>query len=235
MTTLNLLAKQDFLEREANSRDPIRAISELVWNALDADATKVEVVFERNALGGMAGIRVIDNGHGIDDERANHDFGNLGDSWKRQKHRTVGLSRAIHGKEGRGRLKFFALAQRAKWNTTFKTPEGALQSIIIEINAKSLERCEVSEISPSTSAMTGTTVELKPLKDTFDWLGSTDAFRQFSTLFAPYVLQYPNAEIWFNTYQVDPNVTIHRWVDLPHKSVPLVDRTLDDLKIKVIE
>ena len=34
------------------------------------------------------------------------------------------------------------------------------------------------------------------LKDTFDALSTPDAYRQFSTLFAPYVLQYPNAEIW---------------------------------------
>src|SRR5687768_5308085 len=118
MTILNLHAKQDFLERDASTRDPVRALAELVWNALDADATKIEVILERNDLGGLGAIRVVDNGNGISAESATHDFGNLGDSWKRSAHRTSRLGRAIHGKEGRGRLRFFSLAQRARWFTT---------------------------------------------------------------------------------------------------------------------
>lgn len=62
MTTLSLRAKQDFLERDAATRDPIRAIAEFVWNALDADSTNIQVTLERNDLGGLEAIRVIDNG-----------------------------------------------------------------------------------------------------------------------------------------------------------------------------
>lgn len=234
MTTLNLQAKQDFLERDAATRDPIRAIAELVWNALDADATRVEVMLERNALDGLGAIRVVDNGSGISADSAQHDFGNLGDSWKRDAHRTGTLGRAIHGKEGRGRLRFYSLAQRARWFTTSQTDAG-LTSRTLEIHAKSLERCEVVEASEPAGDAPGTTVHLTMLKDTFDSLSTPDAYRQFSTLFAPYVLQYPNAEIWFNTFKVDPDVTIHRWQDLPPMVVELPDRTISDLKLKVIE
>lgn len=233
MTTLNLLAKQDFLEREAGSRDPIKAISELVWNGLDADATEIRVIFERNALGGIAAIKVVDNGHGIAPDRAEHDFSNLGDSWKRQAHRTSS-GRAIHGKEGRGRLRFFSLAQRAQWHTTYAGEEG-LASQRLEIHSKSLERCEVGQLPGAAADATGTTVELTSLKDTFDWLITPDAFRQFSTIFAPYILQYPNAKIWWNGFDVDPDVTIDRWKDLPHRVVQLAGRTVDDLRVKVIE
>ncbi|MBO9621681.1 MAG: ATP-binding protein [Sphingomonas sp.] len=233
MTTLNLQAKQDFLERDAATRDPIRAIAELVWNALDADATRIEVVLERNDLGGLNAIRVVDNGSGISAASAEHDFGNLGDSWKRDARRT-GLGRAIHGKEGRGRLRFYSLAQRARWFTTTRSDAG-LSSRTLEIHAKSLERCEVVEADSPTAEDTGTIVLLTMLKDTFDVLSTPDAYRQFSTLFAPYVLQYPNAEIWFNGFKVDPDVTIHRWQDLPPMVVQLPDRTIDDLKVKVIE
>jgi hypothetical protein len=233
MTTLNLQAKQDFLERDAATRDPVRALAELVWNALDADATRIEVILERNDLGGLTAIRVTDNGSGISAASAEHDFGNLGDSWKRDAHRT-GRGRAIHGKEGRGRLRFYSLAQRARWFTTTNSDDG-LSSRTLEIHAKSLERCEVVEADAPAGEAPGTTVLLTMLKDTFDALSSPDAYRQFSTLFAPYVLQYPNAEIWFNTFKVDPDVTIHRWHDLPPMVVQLTDRTVDDLKVKVIE
>lgn len=240
MTTLNLHAKQDFLERDAATRDPIRAVAELVWNAVDADATKVEVMLERNDLGGLTAIRVLDNGSGITAESATHDFGNLGDSWKRSAHRTSKLGRAIHGKEGRGRLRFFSLAQRARWSTTTETntlPAGVslLSSRSIEIQSKALDRCEVTEAAEPLSEETGTTVVLSMLKEPFDELSTPEAYRQFSTLFAPYVLQYPNAEIWYNGFKVDPDVTIHRWQDLPHSIVHLATRTIDDLKLRVIE
>lgn len=233
MTTLNLQAKQDFLERDAASRDPIRAIAEFVWNALDADATTVQVMLERNDLGGLDAIRIVDNGSGITASSAEHDFGNLGDSWKRASNRTE-LGRAIHGKEGRGRLRFYSLAQRARWLTTTRSGDG-LSSRTLEIQAKSLERCEVVETGSSEKDAPGTTVLLTMLKGAFDELSSPDAYRQFSTLFAPYILQYPNAEIWFNTFKVDPDVTIHRWHDLPPMSVKLPERTISDLKVKVIE
>lgn len=240
MTTLNLHAKQDFLERDAAIRDPIRALAEFVWNALDADATKVEVILERNDLGGLSAIRIVDNGNGISAKSATHDFGNLGDSWKRGTHRTALLGRAIHGKEGRGRLRFFSLAQRARWFTTTKTNLAPVEgpefsSRTIEIHSKSLERCEVVEASEPAATATGTSVILTVLKDTFDELSTPHAYRQLSTLFAPYVLQYPDAEIWYNGIKVDPAITIHRWQDLPHTVVHLPHRTIDDLKIRVIE
>jgi DNA topoisomerase VI subunit B len=234
MTTLNLHAKQDFLERDAATRDPLRALAELVWNALDADAKKIEVVLDRNDLGGLVGIRVVDDGNGISADSAAHDFGNLGDSWKRSAKRTSHLGRAIHGKEGRGRLRFFSLAQRARWITTSFAGTD-LSSRTIEIHSKSLEHCEVTEAIQALDKTTGTTVHLTTLKDTFDSLSSPEAYRQFSTLFAPYVLQYPNADIWYNGFKVDPDITIHRWHDLPTLTLKLSDRVVDDLRVRVIE
>src|SRR3546814_10590796 len=136
---------------KTGSRDTIRALAELVWNALDADAKRIEVILDRNDLGGLSGIRVIDNGSGISAESAEHDFGNLGDSWKRGAHRTSQLNRAIHGKEGRGRLRFFSLAQRARWITTSRS-EAGFTSRTIEIHSKSLERCEVNELEEPLAA-----------------------------------------------------------------------------------
>jgi len=50
----------DFLERQTKAR-PIRAVAELVWNGLDADATRVEVRVFGGELG-MTKIVVRDNG-----------------------------------------------------------------------------------------------------------------------------------------------------------------------------
>jgi hypothetical protein len=43
------------LERLAKCR-PAAALAELVWNALDADASEVRVEFKRNALSGIQAI-----------------------------------------------------------------------------------------------------------------------------------------------------------------------------------
>lgn len=83
MTILTLTAQQDHLEKVARTRDPIKAISEFVWNGLDANATNVEVSFAINALGGIESIGIVDDGDGITRQRADKDFSNLGDSWKK--------------------------------------------------------------------------------------------------------------------------------------------------------
>lgn len=234
MTTINLHAKQDFLEREARTSDPLKALAEFVWNALDAEATKVEVVIDRNDLGGIKGLEVVDNGHGIEFQQAHDDFGNLGDSWKRRAHRTHELKRAIHGKEGRGRLRFFSLARSCKWKTVYPSEKGN-REFEITIAANSLERCDITDATPSAQASTGTVARLWSMKDTFDSLTNIDTFKAFSSIFAPYILQYPDVEILFDGRKVDPSTTVERWVELPQPTLKLSNREVDDLKLKVIE
>ena len=95
MTTLSLQARQDFLEKDAKVSDPIRGIAEFVWNSLDADASEVIVELVKNDLGGITSIRIVDDGHGISRERADHDFANLGDSIKRKMAKTLTHERAV--------------------------------------------------------------------------------------------------------------------------------------------
>jgi DNA mismatch repair ATPase MutL len=85
---LTLKAKHDHLAKVASTRDLIKAISEFVWNALDADATNTSVELVRNKLDGIEGILIRDNGTGISAQRAEHDFESLGESWKLKKTHT---------------------------------------------------------------------------------------------------------------------------------------------------
>lgn len=233
MTTLSLQARQDFLEKDAKLGDPIKGIAEFVWNALDADATEVKVELIRNDLGGITAIRIVDDGHGISRERADHDFANLGDSIKRKMAKTRTHERAVHGKEGRGRLKFFSIARLAKWHTVYED-NSSRHALELTIQANNLEHCELTD-PLATQAATGTVVELNGLKETFDRLGSTDAFREFSTIFAPYILQYPTVRISFNGFAIDPRITIHKDFDIPQKPIICPNRIVDDLRLKVIE
>lgn len=61
----------------------ITAISELIWNSLDADASKVDIETTRNRLNGYESITIRDDGHGIDYSKAQDVFGRLGGSQKK--------------------------------------------------------------------------------------------------------------------------------------------------------
>jgi DNA topoisomerase VI subunit B len=98
----------DFLEKQTKAH-PIAAVAELIWNGLDADATAVTVDLEDDHLGGLRRIIVTDNGHGIPHADAPILFRNLGGSWKRHGAHTKLRNRLLHGQEGRGRFKAFAL------------------------------------------------------------------------------------------------------------------------------
>ena len=95
MEYFEVVVEKDHLENLAKAK-PIKAISELVWNAYDADANEVRIEFEEGALTKLGLIRVIDNGTGIPYEDAARFFKSIGGSWKRMKRRTD-QGRSIHG------------------------------------------------------------------------------------------------------------------------------------------
>lgn len=186
-------------------------------------------------MGGLESILIRDNGTGISKARAEHDFESLGDSWKLQTSRTPVLSRAIHGKEGKGRLRFFSLAQRARWDSVYEH-DGVVSRLTIEVDANRLQTCNVSEPVPAPQdTETGTIVELAPLKDTFDWLTSEEARADFNATFAPYVLQYPGAVIIYDNLPVNPSLTIDRAHTFETKPINCPGRVVRDMSLKVIE
>jgi DNA mismatch repair ATPase MutL len=62
-TVVTLNVQEDFAEKLASGR-PAQAIAELIWNGLDAEATRITVSAEDGELG-LQAIVVEDNGHGI--------------------------------------------------------------------------------------------------------------------------------------------------------------------------
>ena len=70
MKTITVEVQEDHLQTLSRVKKPILAISELIWNGLDANANNVKVALNRNALGSIDSINVIDDGHGIKDVEA---------------------------------------------------------------------------------------------------------------------------------------------------------------------
>jgi len=87
-------------DRLTKAKKPVLGIAELIWNSVDADATTVDVRLNRNVLGSLDSIEVIDNGLGITMADAQEGFGHLGGSWKQHDHQKKREKRILHGKHG---------------------------------------------------------------------------------------------------------------------------------------
>ncbi|MEU0571890.1 ATP-binding protein [Nonomuraea sp. NPDC005983] len=111
--TVHIEAKPDHLLRLARQKDPVSAVAEMIWNALDAEATHVSVDLEVNELNGVESVRVTDDGHGMPNASCAGYFGGLGESWKTTAKLSPELKRGLHGRSGQGRLRAFALDVRA--------------------------------------------------------------------------------------------------------------------------
>ena len=81
--------QDDHLARIAQTRKPILALAELIWNAVDADATRIAVTLTNNDLDGLEAIEVADNGHGIPYAQAEDLFSRLGGSWKKSRTHSI--------------------------------------------------------------------------------------------------------------------------------------------------
>lgn len=143
----------DFIERQAKSK-PVQAVAELIWNALDADATRVDVRLEYGELG-MTRIVVRDNGHGLPHEDAPKLFARLGGSWKKQGGRTKTKNRVLHGYEGRGRFKVFALGRVADWRVTYRSEDGELRGYDVTILEDNIREVRVTDEEPLSAGETG--------------------------------------------------------------------------------
>jgi hypothetical protein len=198
--------QSDFLERQTKAL-PVQAVTELIWNSLDADATRVSVEFEDDKLGGMAKIVVTDDGHGIPYADAPELFRNLGGSWKRHGNRTKTKSRMLHGQEGRGRFKAFALGSVVDWNVTY-AQGNELSRYDISIIERDIRHVRVTDEKPVKHAPTGTTVVISELKGNFPSLKPENSIQDFSEIFAIYLKNYRDVAISIAGQPIDPSVAI---------------------------
>src|SRR4051812_26304005 len=109
MAQLVLQASNDLVARLAREEDPVRAVVELTWNAIDAEASNVNVRLERDqTTESLTTVLVEDDGHGISSDEVEATFGRIGESWKKHSRRSKTNKRRLHGSLGEGRLRAFA-------------------------------------------------------------------------------------------------------------------------------
>lgn len=98
------------------TNDYRKAICEYVWNGFDASATRIDINFTSNELGGIESFEIRDNGDGIDRSLLGQTFGCFQDSIKKK---SFQWSSQIKGKKGKGRYSFNCFATDAVWETVY--------------------------------------------------------------------------------------------------------------------
>jgi hypothetical protein len=175
------------------------AISELIWNALDADASEINIDYELTKLGGINQIIIKDNGHGLNYQKAQDVFGKLGGSEKKN-NRTSPSGRLYHGKEGKGRYKSLALGDLVQFISLFKKGE-AYKEYTITLDRNHLSYSNFSDLRtlPKGEYRTGFQVKIENINQE-NAFQATDinSRKELEQKFASYWINYPNFTILFN-------------------------------------
>ena len=189
---------------------PLTAITELIWNALDADADDVRVVLVENELQGVVEIRVEDDGHGMTHERAVEGFQSLGGSWKRLAGRSPG-GRALHGREGHGRFRAAGLGRHVLWHTVAADPADESRNLAfdVEMRIADISHVEITDPEP-TADPPGTRVVIDEFSAPPAGLGGDGPVEKLTGTFGLY-LQTHSAHMRFGDADIDPaSIQAHR-------------------------
>jgi hypothetical protein len=234
MQTLTIEVTQDHIDRLSKAKKPVLGIAELIWNSVDADATSVDVRLNRNGLGSLDSIEVIDNGLGITMADAQEGFGHLGGSWKQHDHQTKREKRILHGKQGQGRFRAFALCERAEWDTAYLA-NGALAEYKIIGNSDDKRRFTITDETPSSRGETGTKTTLTNLIPQQSSLDSVKAVPELNKLFALYLKQYPQVRLSYDGDAVDPSILEDARTTYPLPAFTTEDGRSHEVTLTIIE
>lgn len=210
MSELVLAAADDLVERIAHERDAVRAVVELIWNAVDAEATTVSVELARNHADGIDAVRVVDDGHGISADEVGSTFGRIGGSWKHGSQKSKNGLRQLHGKLGEGRLRAFALGSAVKWTSISDDAAGVRQKVTISGNRQTRERFQWDH-EPAPEVNTGTTVEaFNEDRRSLNALDGDDVEAVLRSHFAPVLLNDQSLRITYDRRALDPAQGVER-------------------------
>lgn len=232
MRTITVSAQKDFLERLA-SVSPMKALSELIWNGLDAGSNRIDVDLEQNLMSGLEKIRVRDDGTGIQFDEIEVLFGHLGNSWKKSKKRFK--NRSLHGAKGEGRFKAFALGNRVEWNTVYRDKSNQSYRYQIVGRAESREMPAFTDPVAAPEEPSGTEVLISEIDKSHGSLLADDASEELAKHFAAYLTKYPSVEIRFNGLVVDPTTIQDRTKDIQIDEVDLGNGKKAAVEVSVIE
>ena len=222
----------DFIEQQAKA-SPVQAVAELVWNGLDADAEKIDIRLEADELGAKT-LVVKDDGTGMPYEDPPTSFTRLGGSWKKTERRTRRKGRIVHGREGRGRFKVFAIGRCAEWRVRYQSKLGDLREYNITAIRDRIEEVRFSSEQVVDSAYTGVEATISELHKEYDVLNADSMVRDLNEMFALYLNNYRDVSITYDGNQIAPRsqiITTHCEILEPIS----IDNCKHNLTLEIVE
>lgn len=195
----------DFLKKITGAK-PVQALSELIWNGLDADASDVSVTLHYNELNTLSEVVIRDNGTGIPRGKAPEYFRRLGGSWKRPGAATTG-GRVLHGQEGRGRFKAFAIGDFAEWSVVY-IKDGTTWTYKIEISAADIQHVSISDELEAPDQLPGVKVTILQPHKAFRVFETEAGLHAIAEIFALYLTDYPKVRVAIGGIRIDPKSVI---------------------------
>ncbi|MEP3296769.1 MAG: ATP-binding protein [Pseudoruegeria sp.] len=187
--------------------NPIQSLAELIWNGLDADATRVDVEIEIDEIS-MKSISIRDNGHGIAHADVKGLFGKLGGSWKAHGSLSKSKKRILHGKEGKGRFKALALGRVSDWNVRYKDGDDYYSYQISLIRDNLIDVRVTDPIKSEPALGTGVDVVITELDRSYRSLEPNNSVQSLSEIFALYLTDYSDVRIYVEHEALDPSTLI---------------------------
>ncbi len=199
MQTGKIAAAGDHLGRMVGNRS-ISGLAELIWNAVDADATDIRVTIHRTDLDAVDRIVVSDNGHGFGPDEISELFSQVGGSWKHHapNRKTRELRRILHGDKGEGRWRAFSIGDRILWESVAADADGGPnQRVEISMTRDRLDEYTWTD-GTLTKEQTGTVVTVSAGTREPQALLADSAIHNLTAVLALYLTQYPDVVISYD-------------------------------------
>ncbi|MFY0600476.1 MAG: ATP-binding protein [Cyclobacteriaceae bacterium] len=199
---LEIKVEKDHIE-SLTKASGVSAMSELIWNSLDADSNNILISFKTNGLS-ISNIEVEDDGHGMDYNTAEMAFQSIGGSNKKNRFKSPS-DRVLHGKEGKGRLKAFALGDLIKFSSTYKD-NGSVKNFEITLDRNNIKWPHVGDLKTlkKGEAKTGVQIIINNVNDkNAATLFKENGIKLLEEKFAVYYMSYPTFQVSINKHQLD--------------------------------
>lgn len=189
----------------------LTAITELIWNSLDADANSISIKTASNSLG-IYRITINDDGHGMSYNTAQIAFSNIGGSYKKNAGKSP-KNRVLHGKEGKGRLRAFALGDFITYKSNYR--DSKLRSFEIKLDRNNIKHPIISDLSDlkKSEEATGVQVTIDNINPKAASFLEGNGFKELEERFAVYYMSYPTFKVNIDKRTLDFTSCIKRQIE----------------------
>jgi hypothetical protein len=200
--TIDIGVEADHLEAQTRASG-LNALEELIWNALDADANTIKIFIDKDAIGTINSIEVLDDGHGLEYSKTESIFSRLGGSAKKSKNKSPG-NRMFHGKEGKGRYKSLSLGDLVEFESTYKN-NGAYCRFSVFLDRNSLKKAKIGDENKTGDfRQSGFHVRITNVdQKKAQFLVRESTIQELQKKFAVYCFAYPTVRILINGQQIN--------------------------------